>query len=35
VRTLLIAKRPAYDPDLNEVKEKYYRELKHFIGWPL
>jgi hypothetical protein len=35
VRTVLVGKRPAYDPELFEVKEKYYRELKHFLGWPL
>ena len=23
-----------YNPELNEVKEKYLREVKSFVGWP-
>ena len=35
VRTVLVAKKPTFEPELYEIKEKYYKELKHFIGWPL
>lgn len=35
VKTTLVGKKPAFDPALFEVKQKYYKQLKHFIGWPL
>ena len=33
--TLQGGKHCTYEPDLLEVKENLYREMKQFIGWPL
>lgn len=35
VKTVLVGKKCTYEPDLFVLKEKYFKELKHFIGWPL
>ena len=35
IKTVLIGKSTAFEPELYEIKEKYYKEMKHYIGWPL
>jgi hypothetical protein len=35
VSTVLSGKKCTYSPELPLLKEKYFKELKHYIGWPL
>ena len=34
VNTAWLGGRCTYSPDLNIIKEKYFKEVKSYIGWP-